>query len=163
MKKFLLALSLLLLPTVAFAADKDHPWGDAANKVTDFAISKMNSLIDATSKALPTVTKYAMEVTSLNCLFSILTGVLLLVAAGILAYLSYFGWRRCFSICKEKGDAYWAGHEVPFGALGGIAGIASCGLAISAGTQLFDFWSYVCVVHPDLYLIHLAVQKVLGG
>lgn len=155
MKKFLLALSLLLLPTVAFGADKDHPWGDAANKVTDFAISRMNSLIDATSKALPTVTKYAMEVVSLDCMMGLihLFWTLPLCIIGWCYMIKL--WKWCIKNLDDSGGA--TALIILIYTLGILA------LTIINLVTISNGWRWVCIFRPDLYLIHLAIQKVLEG
>lgn len=155
MRKFLLFL-FLLFPTMAFASDKDHPWGDAVNKVTDFAIQKMNSLIDATSKALPTVTKYAMQVVSMGCLIDLIYWVLfpIIGAVSINYFIKYIKLAWIGGECHET--------FIPYMLVTVLTGVVSL-IAVLVTLVGLDLWKFVCVIHPDIYLIHLAVQKVLGG
>lgn len=149
--KYLRYLLILILYscTPAFAADKTV--GDAANKVTDFAIQKVNGLIDAASKALPTATKYAMEVTSLNCLMKFIPLMILIPLFIISSYITYRFW-KWFPTQRDESAC------IPIG----VFTLFPLGLGIAICAIISDGWNWVCVFRPDLYLIHLAVQKVLG-
>ena len=128
-------------------------WADASSRLTDFAIQKLNSTFDTVSKAMPTVTKYVLDVTSMNCLVNILQGLVMLIISGIMGYTALRLW-------KYGEEGYTDRHE--FSMIGGvILGIGCVISLIISVVILIDFWSWVGIFRPDLYLIHLAVQKVV--
>jgi hypothetical protein len=129
----------------------------ASDKIADFTISKLNSIFDTVSHALPTATKYALEVTSIDCLVTILYGLEFTVLASVTTGFVFWGYRTARRIQLEN---HYDDREVPyiFGAVcGTIIGFILWGVALSS---LLNFWAWVGIFHPDLYLIHLAVQKV---
>jgi hypothetical protein len=72
----------------------------ASDKIADFTISKLNSIFDtvshalptATKYALPTATKYALEVTSIDCLVTILYGLEFTVLASVTTGFVFWGY-----------------------------------------------------------------------
>lgn len=133
------------------------------DKITDFAINKLNGLFDAVKTAMPTVTKYTLQATQLGCLADLLYGgalfILDLVSIGVFFWV--INWFRK----KLKDNTIENDAEAPLAivnfCLALVTGGASVILFIASLSYLLDFWSWICVAHPDAYLIHLAVQKIV--
>jgi hypothetical protein len=123
----------------------------STDKLTDFAIDKMQHFFDSLNAAMPKITHAVLTVTQYDCAFNILTGLFLLIvsAIGIKAALYFWG--------KYQPDEYSA---YDFWAIATF--IPSSVALVNSFVFLLDFWSWVGMFHPDLYLIHVALSKVTG-
>lgn len=124
----------------------------ASDKITDFAISKIDSLVDTIQKTLPTISKYTLEVTKMDCI----SNLVFLVLPPLATLIFFFLFRMFWSWHKEETCSDW---EIPAGAFFILMVISSL---ITVLCILNSFWYFVCISHPDIYLIHLMVQRVLG-
>ena len=136
-------------------------WADASSRLTDFAIQKLNSTFDTVSKAMPTVTKYVLDVTSMNCLVNILQGLVMLIISGIMGYTALRLWKYGEEGYTDSHEFSTVSHE--FSMVGGVILGIGCVISLFISiTWIMDFWSWVGIFRPDLYLIHLTIQKVVG-
>lgn len=142
-----LALAVLAFSTPALA---DAP--SNADKITDFAIDKLNAVFDGVSKAMPTVAKYALEVTSINCLIAVIQDFLLLLIPLAFAIVA----RTCWQNKRAEEYSDW---EIPAIIATVLAFLCGIGVIINI---VGDMWKFIGIFHPDLYLIHMALQKVTG-
>ena len=146
-------IRLLTMTSVLLGASVMPSWADASSRLTDFAIQKLNSTFDTVSKAMPTVTKYVLDVTSMNCLVNILQGLVMLIISGIMGYTA-------LRLLKYGEEGYTDNHG--FSTIGGVFLSLVCIVSLFISiTGIMDFWSWVGIFHPDLYLIHLTIQKVV--
>lgn len=130
----------------------------AADKITDFALSKIQSVLDTTTKLLPTVTKYVMGVTSMNCLFSILSYFSLLIIGFVVIRTARL-WLR-LDTDSDGNPLPWSRNDFTPGFVVQY-GIGCILLGFFIIAMFSSIWEFVCVVHPDLYLVHKAVEKVV--
>jgi len=129
----------------------------ASDKIVDFAIGKVNAVIDGAAKAMPKVTEYAMKVTSLDCLVHICIGLACLFAAIGLTYILYKTIMLAIRLEEENNEYF-----IPLFLISGLGGLFTAGVYVNSFMYLTNFWKWIGIFYPDLYLIHLAVQKVTG-
>jgi len=130
-----------------------------ADKLTDFAIGKLNAVFDGVSHTLPTVTKYALEVTSMDCLKVIFLGFFWLLLSGVVSVWTIWFFKK-MKAANNEAQTYDKGLPYVAWALFGVIP-----LMIPVGVSLaylLDFWAWVGIFHPDLYLVHMAMVKVTG-
>lgn len=123
-----------------------------SDKLTDLAVSKMNTVFDAAQHAIPAISRYTLEVTKIGCIAHLI-GVLIPLLISVPLYILF--------------HIFWGFHKKErHGDWELTAGIFFAGFLIAQSMfwiLLFSsFWSFICLTHPDLYLIHLVVQKVLN-
>jgi hypothetical protein len=146
-------------------ADKlDNAAATALDKIvsaTDAMVAKLATLAD---KYGPEVIDSALLVVRLDGVKTILMGIVFAALAGAGA----FAWRRLFRAYRPVAAAwsqYWASHtprpkesDDPyiFGLIG--LAVASVVCAIAAVVHLLDFWAYVAIAEPKLWV----AKRLLG-
>lgn len=120
-----------------------------ASKLEDFAITKLQSMFDAVGKAMPKITEAVLQVTSTDCLLAVIRCQLLLlpaIFAGVVVYV----------LCRNdhKLDSTEYGASVFFGFIIGLFTI------IWIIVSLCNWWEWVGIFHPDMYLLHKALMTV---
>lgn len=127
----------------------------STDKLIDFATKNIQDAINAAEKFLPTATKHVLQITSLNCVMNLLPLVYLIP---LLVVFFVISWKLFIKIKDTKiYDKEFAWF------LWGLGSFVLGGIIITAVLALtLNGWNWVCIFRPDLYLVHLAVQKVLG-
>lgn len=136
----------------------------SSDKLTDFAIDKMQHFFDGLNANMPRITHAVLTATQIDCVISILTGFAYLA----IAFIGFFGmWffikqdLKEFKVKLEKYGQYaeykqqYMSRVLIFGALMAFFSMVSC-------VYLMNGWTWVGMFHPDLYLIHMALSKVTG-
>lgn len=109
--------------------------------------------------SIPYVKTSVMQVTSMDCLFSLIqSGILEGISLGFV-YFSYrlFKWGVKIQKAADEYDD-WC---IPIYIAASLIFIISFVAIFVNLCALLDFWTWVGVNHPDLYLIHKAVQLVV--
>lgn len=131
----------------------------STDKLTDFAIATVNKAIDAAAHVLPVATKYVLEVTAINCALDVAQTGVLVVGTGIGLWtwnkypLKWF--KKAIEEDRSEGLIVGSGLVTILGAIGLlIACISSVVSILGIG------WSVVGMFHPDLYIVHKALERV---
>lgn len=131
------------------------------SSLMSYAEQKLDGIIIAAQHALPIVTKYVLEVTSLDAASRLLVGFVWLIAAILL--LVFIPWKRFITWSWKVttsdwfDDAGWPAVIVP-----AVASIPVLICLDQALGTLLDLWNWVALFRPDLYLVHLAIMKVVN-
>jgi len=152
-KPWIILASLMAVP--AMAAEKVEP--TSVDKLTDFALDKMNAAFAAVQHALPTITEAALTVTRINLLQELAWTVSTLLLAGGLFIISYklFAWGKKIKAADRLNEDYLPVYIVATI----VCGIGTAALIIGF-VSLFNVWVWVGLFHPDLYIIHQVLEKV---
>jgi len=136
----------VLVSSSLWALEKVSNTITASDRLIDYGIQKLDGMIAATQKTLTVVTQTLLDVTKYDCLVNIGMGTTLFVFALITLWWTALLFK-------------WKVDEVVYFFLGVLPTVI---LFVSSITYLLDFWLYICVAHPDTYLIHQALEKVVN-
>ena len=129
-----------------------------ADKITNFALDKIQHLIDAASATLPKATQYALEVVSLQCLISVLDWLVFvpfLLVIGLVVRWLYWKFK------DYKAEDHWDDGRWGYGVPAIILFVVWVGVFI-AFLCTIPYWSFIGINHPDLYMVHIAMDKILN-
>lgn len=150
-------IAFLLIQFPAFAAEEAAKNPTSVEKLTDFAIEKMNSAFDTIQKAAPVVTDAVLWVVRVNLLQAIAVSLLLL----LISIITFFIWKKFAlpplkEMAKDRFDASFARSLMV------ILLIPSIVLALIGVVRLANVWLWVGLWHPELYLIYETWEKVMN-
>jgi len=111
----------------------------------------------------PIAWKAAQEVTRLDCLGQIVTGSGCLLFALVCGIAAGWGVSNIVRIERENISRNYSKElpGAPYKALTVYVSVAGFVACIVASCNLFDWWAWIGIWHPDLFLIHEAMQKAL--
>lgn len=131
----------------------------------DKIIAIVAKCLQGTDASLPYLKASMLQVVSMNCLFNLLYGFVDLGIAVLLFSLARSAYRSFLVVEKNnEGRTYYdSKEEVSSFVIGQfwISLVSGLLLSIGAFFYLLDFWSWIGVFHPDLYLIHRAVDIIV--
>lgn len=134
-----------------------------ADKITNFALDKIQHLIDTASATLPKATHYALEVVSLQCIWNVSAWILSFVIFVLCLWLCLSSIKKDVQIDESNRAKYGNDRNdnclyTIVAIVSGVIGVAAFGFTVFG----FPYWSFIGINHPDLYVVHLALDKVLS-
>lgn len=127
------------------------------------------------SSSIPYIKAAVLQVTSMNCLYNVLWGGICFAICLILLGVGLFYLNKCTKwatvrngensehrALKPNDYGYKTFLDTPICMAFFTSVALSIEFLVLALISLTDFWQWTCIYHPDLYLVHLAAQKVLN-
>ena len=109
----------------------------------------------------PAAWETTLMVVRLNAMGTIFMGMVFTVITGILIKVSLHCQLRFTRIVKEKGEEYSADKEVVPGSVAIAAAGGAIGSGLFSAAHLLDWWDWVAMFEPQLYIARTILKGVL--
>lgn len=127
----------------------------------DHLLNIISGWLSNAQAQIPYVKQSVMTVTSMDCLFQIITGFICL---GVLIILVIITTKLGSWLNKEDKKDYRQQTEyfVLWGICFWVFVFLNLVLFIGTCVNLLNFWAWIGISHPDLFLMHKAVNLIAG-
>lgn len=129
---------------------------DALNKGIDLLTQVVQAAKEAVTAYGPDAWSLTLKIVQVDGYQHLALTVSFALMAAILLFVSRYLW-----VWGTKGDRY-SGQRDAGGSFSVISSVIAGFLLVAFGISLIDIWAWMAIFHPDLYLAHLAVEKILS-
>lgn len=135
---------------------------ESSDKLLDLATTQLTNIIETAKNTAPKITETVLMITSYGNLIHVVTYFIVLCLSIPLFFVAKWFYCKWWQIVEEdnKERHYHSERQIPY--VIGTFGCIGLGvlLFIIGFCNLLDFWSWVGIWHPDLYLSHEILQRL---
>lgn len=136
---------------------------ESSDKLIDLATTQLTNVIETVKTTTPKITETVLMITSYARLATIVGYVTCLILSVISLGIARYSYVRWSLIVEEKGQAWIDDYHISWAIVCAASLILGIILFLVSFISLLDFWTWLGVWHPDLYLAHELVEKLTSS